>query len=102
MSSFNPNSCTGLEPAPSKEGSWRMTQTRTVVGIDVSKGTLDAAIRSAGVAGHFSNTAKGHQDLLKWLTDHAVRKAVMEATGGYEIGCRSASPSRPRTIISST
>jgi transposase len=88
MSSFNPNSCTGLEPAPSKEGSWRMAQTGTVVGIDVSKGTLDAAIRSAGVAAKFSNTAKGRQELLKWLTDYSVRKAVMEATGGYEISCR--------------
>jgi len=65
-----------------------MAQTRTVVGIDVSKGTLAAAIRSAGVAGSFANSPKGRRDLLKWLTDHAVRKAVMEATGGYEISCR--------------
>lgn len=88
MPSVNPNSCTGLEPAPSKEGSWRMAQTRTIVGIDVSKGTLAAAIRSAGVAASFANSPKGRRDLLKWLTDHAVRKAVMEATGGYEISCR--------------
>jgi transposase len=88
MPSINPNSCTGLEPAPSKEGSWRMAQKQAVVGIDVSKGTLDAAIRSADLAATFANTVKGRRDLLKWLTDHCVEKAVMEATGGYEISCR--------------
>lgn len=88
MPSVNPNSCTGLEPAPSKEGSWRMAQKQIVVGIDVSKGTLDAAIRSADLAATFVNTLKGRRDLLKWLTDHSVQKAVMEATGGYEISCR--------------
>lgn len=65
-----------------------MAQKRAVVGLDVCKGTLDAAIRSAGVAATFANDSKGRQDLLKWLTDHAVGKAVMEASGGYEISCR--------------
>jgi transposase len=49
---------------------------------------LDAAIRSAGVAARFTNAAKGHRELLNWLTEQAVRKVVMEATGGSEISCR--------------
>ena len=65
-----------------------MAQKQTVVGIDISKATLDAAIRSADLAASFANTGKGRRELLKWLTDHSVEKAVMEATGGYEISCR--------------
>jgi transposase len=90
MSSFNPNSCMGLEPAPSKEGSWKMAQTGAIVGIDVCKDKLDVAIRSAKVAARFANNPAGHKDLLRWLAQHDVRKAVMEATAGYEIACRKA------------
>jgi transposase len=42
VSSFNPNSCTGFEPAPSKEGSWMMAQKDLVVaGVDVAKDKVD-------------------------------------------------------------
>jgi transposase len=84
MSSFNPNSCMGAKPVPSKEGSWRMAQKGAVVGIDVSKGKVDVAIRSAAAAAAFADSAEGRRELLKWLTQHSVSKAVMEATGGYE------------------
>src|SRR4029453_14562462 len=44
---LNPNSCKGLEPVPSKEGSWMMAQNDlVVVGIDVAKDKVDAHIRS--------------------------------------------------------
>jgi hypothetical protein len=61
-----------------------MAQTGAVVGIDVSKGKVDVAIRSAAAAATFADSAEGRRELLKWLTQHSVSKAVMEATGGYE------------------
>lgn len=61
-----------------------MAQTITIVGIDVAKDKVDAAIRSAGAAQSFAATAAGRRQLLSWLHDHAVTRAVMEATGGYE------------------
>lgn len=88
MSSFNPNSCMGLEPVPSKEGSWKMAQPGAIVGIDVSKDKLDVALRSAKAAAIFANTGDGHRELLKWLVHHGAAKVVMEATAGYEMACR--------------
>src|SRR5262245_34406522 len=84
MSSFNPNSCMGLKPVPSKEGSWRMAQKGAVVGIDVSKRKVDVAIRSAAAAATFDDSAAGRRELLQWLAQHGAQRAVMEATGGYE------------------
>ena len=55
-----------------------------IVGIDVSKDKVDAAIVSASAHKSFSNSAEDRQQLLSWLGDHEVGKAVMEATGGYE------------------
>jgi transposase len=78
----------GLEPGPSKEGSWKMAQKGTVVGIDVSKDKLDVAIRSAKAAASFTNNARGCQELLKWLAQRGAGKVVMEATAGYEMACR--------------
>ena len=88
MSSFNPNSCMGLEPVPSKEGSWKMARNGAIVGIDVSKDKLDVAIWSAKVSARFANNARGWQELLKWLVQHGARKVAMEATAGYEMACR--------------
>jgi transposase len=61
-----------------------MAQRGGLVGIDVSKGKVDVAIRSAAAAATFTDSPEGRRELLKWLTQHGVRKAVMEATGGYE------------------
>jgi transposase len=61
-----------------------MAQIRTVVGLDVAKEKIDAAIRSASAERTFGNTAQGHRELLSWLCEHGVGRAVMEATGGYE------------------
>jgi transposase len=83
MSSFNPNGCTGCEPAPRKEGSWRMAQKGRLVGIDVSKAKVDVAIRSVAAAA-FADSAEGRRELVRWLRQHGVGKAVMEASGGYE------------------
>src|ERR1700744_2194816 len=57
----------GLEPGPSKEGSWMMVQNDlVVVGIDVAKDKVDVCIRSLDLRRTFAS------------------KAVMEASGGYE------------------
>jgi len=60
-----------------------MAQKRTLVGIDIAKGKVDAAIRSMAEAS-FANSAEGRRQLLDWLKAHGVCKAVMEARGGYE------------------
>src|SRR5438552_15897118 len=85
VSSLNPNSCTGFEPEPSKEGSWMMAQNElVVVGIDVAKDKVDACIRSLSQRQTFPGTAEGQRALVRWLRKHKVSKAAMEASGGYE------------------
>jgi transposase len=61
-----------------------MTQKVTLVGIDVSKDKVDVALRSAGATAVFVDSREGRADLLRWISQHGVSKAVMEATGGYE------------------
>lgn len=60
-----------------------MAQTRTIVGIDVAKDKVDVALR-AGAEASFPNTPSGRRQLVKWVRQHQVDKAVMEASGGYE------------------
>jgi transposase len=60
-----------------------------VIGIDVAKQTLAIVlVRADGKLRHKScpNTAKGHQELIRWLTHHdaAGRPVGLEATGGYQ------------------
>src|ERR1700740_1080982 len=57
-----------------------------VVGIDVAKDKVDACIRSLSQRQTFPNTAQGHRKLVALLRKHKVKKAVMEASGGYERG----------------
>jgi len=61
-----------------------MAQIATIVGLDVAKDKIDACIRSASAERTFANSAEGHRELLSWLCEHSVGRAVMEATGGYE------------------
>jgi transposase len=60
-----------------------MAQKQIVVGIDVAKEKIDAAIW-LGAEGCFANNPQGRGELLAWLEKHGVDKAVMEASGGYE------------------
>ncbi len=60
-----------------------MTQNGTLVGLDIAKQKIDAAIRSAAQAS-FVNSPQGRRQLLDWLKKYGVCKAVMEASGGYE------------------
>jgi transposase len=75
----------GLEPAPSKEGSWMMAQHDIVVaGIDVAKDKVDVCIRSLSLKRTFASTAEDRRELAAWLRRNKVGKVVMEASGGYE------------------
>ena len=60
-----------------------MAQKQALVGIDIAKEKIDAAIRF-GAEASFANSREGHRELLVWLKEHDVGKAVMEASGGYE------------------
>ena len=55
-----------------------------VVGIDVAKNKVDACVRALGLRQTFANTAQGHRKLISLLRKHQMKKAVMEASGGYE------------------
>jgi transposase len=71
----------------SKEGSWMMAQNDLiVVGIDVAKDKVDACIRSLSLRQTSASTERGRRELIAWLREHGVGKAVMEASGGYERG----------------
>ncbi len=61
-----------------------MAHSGTLVGIDIAKGKVDVAIRSAALQAWFANSEEGQQRLLACLKEHGVDKAVMEASGGYE------------------
>jgi transposase len=69
----------------SKEGSWMMAQNNlVVVGIDVAKDKVDACIRSLSQRLTSPSTEQGRRELIGWLCQHGVGRAVMEASGGYE------------------
>lgn len=63
---------------------------KQVVGIDVSKATLDVASLSVSEALQFSNDGSGIDDLTKRLKDSKADLVVMEATGGYETAAATA------------
>jgi transposase len=60
-----------------------MTQTGTIVGIDVSKRKLDWCIRGVAKA-TVENGPDGFRRLCEALQFHSVATAVLEASGGYE------------------
>lgn len=59
-----------------------MNKKNEVVGIDVSKATLDIAVLPSGEVTRFANDASGIDELAKKVA--AADLIVMEATGGYE------------------
>jgi transposase len=55
-----------------------------VAGIDVAKDKVDTCIRALALRQVFPNIVQGHRKLIGWLRKHQVKKAVVEASGGYE------------------
>jgi transposase len=60
-----------------------MPEIGKLVGIDVAKRKMDAAIEGVGVRS-MATDAAGLVDLVEWLQKTQVTIAVMEASGGYE------------------
>lgn len=58
--------------------------TQKIVGIDISKHALDAAILGQVGAERFDNDAKGVKRLLAWLRRHGGEIVGLEPSGGYE------------------
>ena len=56
---------------------------KTVCGVDVSKGKLDAWIEP-GATASFDNDAAGIAKLATFCREHEAELVVMEASGGYE------------------
>lgn len=57
-----------------------------VIGIDVSKLTLDAAALSGTgevLRARFENTSQGHRELIAWLQEFTNVKVALEATSSY-------------------
>ncbi len=63
-----------------------MTQDALIVGIDVSKDTLDVVILPAGESLKLPNKGKGWGKLIRRLAGKLVQVVAFEATGGYERG----------------
>ena len=66
-----------------------MKQIKEVVGIDVSKSTLDAHLHQKNVSYKFDNTIKGYRTLLKWVYSESDTKEnvifCFEHTGIYSL-----------------
>lgn len=69
-----------------------MSEVTAYIGIDVSKATLDVAVIESKTPERikkkrFSNSASGHSDLIRWLSERGVTAAdahiCLEATGPY-------------------
>lgn len=65
-----------------------MTETNTkncVIGIDVSKATLDTHVLPLEQRARFDNSTEGHERLVTWATEQRPERIVLEASGGYEL-----------------
>jgi transposase len=58
--------------------------TRTGVGIDVSKASLDVALHGERTVQQFPYDHEGLKRLIAWLKPRDLKQVVLEATGGYE------------------
>ena len=61
-----------------------MIDSSSVVGIDVSKASLDVAVGLDTPVRSFVNQPKGHRALARLLARTSPTRIVIEATGGYE------------------
>ena len=63
-----------------------MTNISTTAGIDTSKAKLDIAVHGSRMCWQIDNKPAGWQRLAALFKDHAITRAGIEATGGYEQG----------------
>ena len=67
-----------------------MTENRKVVGVDVSKATLDCGALPRRAPLQFANDATGIAQLITWLRELKPDLVVFEASGGYETAAATA------------
>ena len=83
---LSPNSCQDHRESVSSArlGVRAMSNSElVVVGIDVSKATLDVFVLPSALTARFANEPAGLDALLLWLQPVAPFLVVMEATGSY-------------------
>jgi transposase len=89
----SPNSCLDLESVSGKVGTSCIisegdmadkVESKVYVGIDVSKVTLDIALRPSGERWQVENNNEGITDLVERMKSLKPASIVLEATGGYE------------------
>lgn len=73
----------GITPASARKGS-DVIDSSSIVGIDVSKASLDVAFGLDAPVQRFLNEPHGHRALARALAKRPASRIVMEATGGYE------------------
>jgi transposase len=76
-----------------------MAQMVVTAGIDVSKGWLNIALWPLKAELQVDGTAAGYDELAAWLTQHGVRRAGLEASGGYEIAVIEALEARGFKVV---
>jgi transposase len=72
--------------------------TKSVVGVDVSKGKLDVGVSDEKRVQTWTNDATGCTELGEWLVGQGVSLVVVEASGGYEAAIVSELVSRGQAV----
>lgn len=67
-----------------------MEKVRTYVGIDISKETMDIAVKPKQPAKRFKNNDEGISEAATYVNGFAPALVVMEATGGFEMSLAAA------------
>ena len=57
--------------------------TQHVLGVDISKASLDVYLEPTGEARQFANSTTGFRRLIAWLRDRSVSRVVYEPTGAW-------------------
>ena len=54
-----------------------------IVGVDISKDSLDVHLHPEGTARRFTNNPRGVTALIVWLGERRIERGVFEPTGAY-------------------
>lgn len=61
-----------------------MAVSTSIIGVDVSKSTLDAHARTANESRRFTNNPAGIAELVDWVKTHTPSRIIFESTGHYQ------------------
>jgi transposase len=76
-----------------------MDGTDVFIGVDVSKDTLDVAVRPTGEEMSFANTEDGVAAMRDFIQSFSPRRIVLEATGGWEVAAVSALAAKGLPVV---